>query len=42
MRYLLKLEYLLHKTFKRTSNECSNQIINILKVKIKKLDFYLL
>ena len=33
MRYLLKLEYLLHKTFKRTSNECSNQIIKHIKNK---------
>jgi N-acetylglucosaminyldiphosphoundecaprenol N-acetyl-beta-D-mannosaminyltransferase len=39
MRYLLKLEYLLHKTFKRTSNECSNQIIKHIKNKNKKIKF---
>ena len=39
MRYLLKLEYLLHKTFKRSSNECSNQIIKHIKNKNKKIKF---
>ena len=39
MSYLSKLEYLLHKTFKRTSNECSNQIIRHIKNKNKKIKF---
>ena len=34
-----KIEYFLHKVFKRTTNECSNQIIKHIKSKNKKIKF---